>query len=415
MERKLNFICDTLDEIPKEYYFSQHKLNDTESFRKILVLLNDYFQFTDIKKCTIDDVFLNPDQNYYYIIQNLQNNRFLNNCLYFGENLENLLRQNKNLKVVLLNESESDREEHFYILNNILRMKDIDGSQFFVINNNDLLKRYKQNCQSNINVHSIDFIPIHTVKKYKLSNPEFKENKKFTFTIHNKRLRSHRHLLLSMLQKDNILNECDWSSLENWRFKNDHVFGGVINYDFFQNIISKEDFENLKESVNKISETDVKKSTLENNECFCGLEKTESFNIVINNIIDVNPYKESYVNIVNETYFDLNEIHITEKSFIPFNFYQIPLIVATKHHVKRLIERYDFDMFTDLIDISYDNEDDHRIRIKLIYNEIYKLYQNRDKLVNFYVNNKDRFYKNREKMLSILNDKRGHEFFQSLI
>jgi hypothetical protein len=218
-----------------------------------------------------------------------------------------------------------------------------------------------------------------------------------------------------MLQKDNILNECDWSSLENWRFKNDHVFGGVINYDFFQNIISKEDFENLKESVNKISETDVKKSTLENNECFCGLEKTESFNIVINNIIDVNPYKESYVNIVNETYFDLNEIHITEKSFIPFNFYQIPLIVATKHHVKRLIERYDFDMFTDLIDISYDNEDDHRIRIKLIYNEIYKLYQNRDKLVNFYVNNKDRFYKNREKMLSILNDKRGHEFFQSLI
>ena len=56
-----------------------------------------------------------------------------------------------------------------------------------------------------------------------------------------------------------------------------------------------------------------------------------------------------------------------------FNFLQLPLFVATKHHVKKMRELYGFDFFDDIINHSYDEEPDNGKRMKMIIDEIIRL------------------------------------------
>ena len=60
------------------------------------------------------------------------------------------------------------------------------------------------------------------------------------------------------------------------------------------------------------------------------------------------------VNIVTESCYLEDEIHITEKSMKPFYFYQFPLFLASYGHVKHLKERFGFDVFDDILNHSYD-------------------------------------------------------------
>ena len=88
--------------------------------------------------------------------------------------------------------------------------------------------------------------------------------------------------------------------------------------------------------------------------------------------------ENSYVNIVTESTFIDSElvVHITEKSFRPFYFYQFPIFVASHHHVKHLKEIYGFDMFEDIINHSYDDLVNHRDRFFEIIKEIKRLNEN---------------------------------------
>jgi hypothetical protein len=130
----------------------------------------------------------------------------------------------------------------------------------------------------------------------------------------------------------------------------------------------------------------------------------------------VKTYSNSYINITTETNFvSPYIIHITEKTFTPFNFYQIPIFVATYQHVKYLRDMYGFDMFDDLVNHSYDNEIDNGKRLFMIADEIRRLNENPQVVKDFYKNNEDRFIKNRNIIFEILNDKRDYNFFQSLI
>jgi hypothetical protein len=72
-------------------------------------------------------------------------------------------------------------------------------------------------------------------------------------------------------------------------------------------------------------------------------------------------YKESYINIVTETYFFNNIRHITEKTYKPIAFMQPFIIFAapgTLQHLKDL----GFKTFDKFWDESYDNELDHETR-----------------------------------------------------
>ena len=130
----------------------------------------------------------------------------------------------------------------------------------------------------------------------------------------------------------------------------------------------------------------------------------------------VKTYPKSYINITTETNYESPYIvHITEKTFNPFNFYQIPIFVATYQHVKYLRDLYGFDMFDDLINHDYDNEIDNKKRLFMIVDEIKRLSENPQKIKEFYLNNKDRFFKNREIIFKIPEDKKDYNFFQNLI
>lgn len=84
--------------------------------------------------------------------------------------------------------------------------------------------------------------------------------------------------------------------------------------------------------------------------------------------------RNSYIHIVSESSMDTyhNTFFITEKSIKPFVLQQIPIFLGPTGIVNHFKE-YNFDLFDDYIDHSYDNVTDIDLKIDLIYNEIIKL------------------------------------------
>jgi hypothetical protein len=129
-------------------------------------------------------------------------------------------------------------------------------------------------------------------------------------------------------------------------------------------------------------------------------------------------YLSSYVNIVTESMFkDVNNnIHISEKSFRPFYYYQIPLILSTHGHIKTLKEKYGFDFYDDIVNHSYDDEPDQKTRLIKLTAEIARLNNNKEKIVEFFKNNKERFESNKQKVIEVLNvANQDYFYFESLI
>jgi hypothetical protein len=78
-------------------------------------------------------------------------------------------------------------------------------------------------------------------------------------------------------------------------------------------------------------------------------------------------------------------------------------------------DRFGFDMFDDVINHSYDDEIDNGKRLFMVFNEIKKLLGNKNKLIDFYKNNKNRFLNNREKVLDIYKSENDQNYFRNLI
>ena len=135
-----------------------------------------------------------------------------------------------------------------------------------------------------------------------------------------------------------------------------------------------------------------------------------------NSMFENNPYKHSYINIVNESQFEKdNLIHITEKTLIPFYYSQFPLIVATHQHIKKTKELYGFDFFEDFFDLSYDNEPNPQKRMRMVIDEIVRVSEKKNQLQGFYQSSKKRFKHNKDIVTSLYDDKTDYNFFQSLI
>ena len=129
-------------------------------------------------------------------------------------------------------------------------------------------------------------------------------------------------------------------------------------------------------------------------------------------------FENSYLNIITESiYFNrFGTIHITEKSFRPFYYYQFPIIMTSTHHIKKMKEKYDFDFFDDLINHSYDNEFDDVKRFYMIFKEIKRLHDNKEQVIEFYKNNQKRFENNKLKAINVLKTVEiDHEYFKNLI
>jgi hypothetical protein len=214
--------------------------------------------------------------------------------------------------------------------------------------------------------------------------------------------------------KNNLLDDTNWSLIPNYfvvyDFENYSKIFDLDDFKYYENEIQV--LNNLKLKISDYEKTEL--SFNERNEITVLNPKYK--NILLPPEIPEN-YINSYVNLVTETKFLDNEnvIQISEKSFKPFFYYQFPMILATHHHIKAMKDKYDFDFFDDVIDHSYDNEPDQKKRFNLFVNEVKRLHDNKENLIEFYRNNQVRFEINKNKVISIMNNESDYIFFRSLI
>jgi hypothetical protein len=173
------------------------------------------------------------------------------------------------------------------------------------------------------------------------------------------------------------------------------------------------DVKELLPEIEYFHSIDIKKCMFEENENWFD-DKENPDGVYWGDTYTEPTYMESYFNIVTESEYSSDTIHISEKSFKPFVTYQFPLILASPKHIKAIRKRYGFDFFDDVIDHSYDLETDHRERLFKFVKEIKRIEENKDFFIDFYKNNKERFIKNNELAKKLTHDTSDKDFIKKL-
>lgn len=412
----LNVVYDQWSEDLNIYYPNLHLDSNQRRYRIVTGFFRFYKMFSDIKNCTLNEVFDNPNENYYYFINgdNISNHFSESKTLPLPDNVRKCFLECNNFNIILLNEHEYEDKNFISLIDLICKNENLDYKRIYIWNNNSKLNQYKEELQTELNVYSLDFlvkfICDHMVQ---LGEPAFVEDKngKF-FMCHNRSPKPHRYGLLALMMKNNIIDEIDWSLVYGWYRKRQLKYNS--DYSFYSPIFNKDECDMLKNEIDYLNGLDIKKSDFETEkDWFDDIE--DHAQVQWKNIYENRTFESSYINIVTESCYDRPEIHITEKSMKPFYFYQLPIFLSSFNHVKMLKERFNFDLFDDIINHDYDNEPDDKKRFVLVFNEILRLLKNKNQIIEFYKNNKERFINNHKKIIGIDNSKRDELYFKSLI
>lgn len=434
VEKKVfNIVYDVWDEIDDspipnlKSSYPHFQMNDPSHL--ILHYQNDasYDDKFEKKKCKLNEVIENPNQKYYYIVNHggIDAEEFFSykseiisedqTIKPLSQSVIEFIKKYNNFFIIFLTEHEPDSEKSFKIIYNYILNNGIDERKIYIVNNNSKLLDYKIKYESNINVYKLNFIPHSSTKVLvKVGGCEFIENKKGKFFMcFNKSPKVHRYALLCLLKKYNLLEEINWSLVPTWDSK--------PRESFYFKIFDKEQLTQYNNEIEYFYNTRFKVSDYEvNKNWFHEFEEInrDGFPIWLHNPEHIENYESSYINIVTESKYldEYNNIHISEKSFRPFFYYQVPLILATHGHIKKMKEIYDFDFFDDIINHSYDDEPNQLKRLHMFVDEIKRLNNNKKNLVEFYRKNKNRFLENKNKVLNILKIVDvDYKFFENLI
>jgi hypothetical protein len=318
-----------------------------------------------------------------------------------------MLRDLPNFFILLITEHEPTNEIEFVKILKYFELNNIDLDKVYCINNNSKLDEYKKKYDSQINVYKINFLLYCKIRDLKDAGGCYFQPEKHGkfFVTFNKSLKPHRVGLLNLLNKEGLLNDINWSFVPT----EDKNFDS----NFLNDVLEKDEIDETF-----INGLDYKLSDYERDIYSFDENNKDQISQTLTHIENFESYINSYVNITTESAFDRqqNTIHISEKSFKPFFYFQYPIIVASQHHIKKMKELYGLDFFDDIIDHSYDNEPDHKKRLKMIIKEIKRINDNKDLFVEFYRNNQDRFEKNKQKTIGLLDFiNEDYDFFKSLI
>ena len=374
----------------------------------------------------IDEVWKRPNENFYYFIKTSLHIRImlLDRRLKFSPIVKNCLKNCKNIFVCFLCEHESDDVHGYKILLHVLSDWDLPQEQFLLLNNNFLMDTYGEKYNSKIKTHRLDLLALTSCSIFSHNKIPFIPNKEGKlFICHNRNQKPHRYGILSLIRNGGFIDNVNWSLVSGNKKNEEDIWQ-------LSEVMDSEIVEKIKEDILYFYSIDIKKSDYEiNRRDFIGCD-------VVADKSDLPPlsgaamesggymlpeygltYQNSYINIVTESIWldDYEVVHITEKSFRPFNFYNMPIFVATQGHVKFIKETYGFDLFDDLIDHSYDSEPDIKKRLMMVYNEIKRLNDNEENVIKFYSENQHRFEKNREIICNIPNNDNDLKFLQSLM
>jgi hypothetical protein len=446
VEKKLNLVYDDWDEESGQPRPNGNKIFGDEFWNGRNLITNyinigPAFEFYEdqfpepsdrfrIVTCRMEEVKINPNEKYYYIIDHPNSNlcralscgpvdnwetiqAVIDRKPPIGDEVMDYIRNQSNFFLMMLTAHEPEGEQEFQCLKEFIDKHSIPPKKIFIVNNNTKLNELKHKHELDINVYPIKFIPNSSNLTLSRIESKFNEDKKGKFFLcHNKSPKPHRYALLVLLKNENIIEDVNWSLVSGFKFKDEL---------FFCELFIKEDQKKYDEEIDFFTSIDVKKSDYELQEKWFNPNSTEINVEGLPHWMRIpektETFENSYVNIVTESSYLNSEsvVHITEKSFRPFYFYQLPIFVSSHHHVKHLKEIYGFDMFEDVIDHSYDDVVDHRNRLFEIMKEIKRLNENKEKIKEFYKKNYDRFEKNKNIIFDILKNTDDYKFFRSLI
>jgi hypothetical protein len=431
-EKVFNLVYDRWDEdkgIPYpnlKLSFPTLQMNDPEG---LILHYQDDATFENKfqkKKCHFHEVIENPNQNYYYIISHgginahdmfLDERDLLKPKILdpLDQHIKDFIKTYNNFYILFLTEHEPDNEKSFKMINQYMINNNIDTKKIYIVNNNSKLSSYKEIYKSNINTYTLNFIPHSSTKVLdKIGGCQFVENKvgKF-FMCFNKSPKIHRYGLLCFLKKYNLLDDTNWSLVPGY---NCNPIGNFYNKLF--NIREKEFF---KEEIMYLNDLKFKVSDYEKDkEWFSEFQEinTRDFPIWLHNPELIQNYESSYINIITESMFldAENNIHISEKSFKPFFYYQFPLILSTQGHIKKMKDRFGFDFYDDIINHDYDNEPNQNKRLRMFVDELVRLKGMKSEIIEYYKSNKSRFESNKSKVLELLEIvNQDYRFWEGLI
>lgn len=397
---RLNVVFDKWDENNKPI----KNLNylDVGPFLNQLDMESDW----KLNECKLTDITI--DENYYYIISHIYTylHFIKNGKVTLPVEVEYYITHN-NLKVIFMAPHESPEDLNIFVkmLADVINKNNWKESNFYIISNNAMIYNVKNKLNSNINFFKINaLLKLVSNIKIKTTESDILYNKKFIFLCLNKRLHFHRVTMLTHLKNLNLLKDdiTDWSMVE--------TYSDVKSIKHLKGYI---DLTN-KTLVNdyKIITTTKKLSYYEQN---VNWFNTNHFNPYEYLILD--SYKNSYINIVTESYYNFkeNDIHITEKSFKPFYYFQLPLFLSRPNHVKMMREEYNFYFFDELINHSYDDEIDDVKRFHMVVDEIKRLSTMREKISIYYKNNVDKLIHNHNFIKTYSDKKIEENYFLNLI
>jgi len=329
-----------------------------------------------VNKCKLKDI--NKSENFFYIINyTCELIKIINeNNFIISEEILSYVRD-KNLKVVFLSEQEVNRCEKktMETLVSQLKKRNVSESNFYYLNNNSKLLQYKEELGCELHVHTLKCLFEFMVRNMNLHKSTFNRERESFFLLQNRKLKIHRAFILAYLKKHNILKDTNWSLLNDFNdtvqpffnTKDERFLPYVDNFNYFTKV------------KNKLLKHEENYEVVDTSVCVLG---------------DLQTYHQSYINLIAETYFEYDEIHITEKSFRSFYYYQLPVFIASYQHVQHMRKTWKFDFFDDLIDHSYDLECDHEKRLLMVSNEIKRLHDNKEIVIDFIKNNKNRLIHN---------------------
>lgn len=378
-----------------EIGFDKTKFTDFAGY--ITTHLNDVEYQEDKRKFNVNYIKLSEyrsDKIYFYAIShpNMSLRQILDDRLPINDTVIELSKKHNNIYFIYSYEHEGDNGNMGGLLLSRITSYELDSSKFIIINNN--LKIYDSLNGTGILVHKSNFIPYSFSRVLREVESEFVPNKQGKFFMcRNRGPKDHRISLIIKLFVTKSIYDFNYSFVPESTNTRDNLFSLIKYFDisFFkqnQELINDintnfkiDDYEVHKNWVNPIT------GDFQSNQppIFRIPELPESF-------------ENSYVNVVTESIYDTSEsaVHITEKSFRPFFYYQFPIFLASPHHVKYLCEEYGFDLFDDIIDHSYDHIFDDKKRMDAVVAEIKRINQNKESFKDYYIKNKDRFLKNRE-------------------
>jgi len=446
MERKLNLVYDDWNDETNEPKPNGNKIYG-DAFWDGSRLIRNYWdrglafgfyedQFPNISdrfitvNCRIEDVRKNPNEKYYYVLDYYRFDlcralscgpiedeekieAIINGVPPIGEEVLKSLRDNDNFFLLMLTAHEPEGVKAFDCVKEFIKKHSIEPKKIFIVNNNSKLIELKHTFLPEVNVHSLKFIPNTSNLTLSRINTNFNENKEGKFFLcHNRSPKPHRYCILTLLKNENILEDVNWSLVPSHTGYDEH---------FFSQIFNKEDIVKYHEEIKYFLSIEIKKSDYEIEENWFKPNtpeiNVEGLPLWMRIPEKQKTFENSYINIVTESSYVDSEfiVHITEKSFRPFYYYQLPIFVASHHHIKHLKEIYGFDMFEDIIDHSYDNIVDQRDRLFKITEEIKRLNENKESIKEFYKNNYNRFEKNKKIIFDILKNTDDYLFFRNLI